>query len=175
MLEEQSRAANEVLYKKKKSLAQLEKELEEDTRRAEEAQTNVERMDGAVREWMGQKEVLDRDLEEQAGRADRAQRTAEQRRQEAQSAGVHLAEDSAAMMEIDLANAKEETNSILYALGSALQEHPDALPLFQSLCDDKGMMVPSRPASASRSRPGSATSGRGQGRAPPRVDVGGNL
>merc|ERR1719324_2195290 len=54
MLEEQSRAANEVLYKKKKALAQLEKELEEDSRRADEAQTNVERMDGVVREWMGQ-------------------------------------------------------------------------------------------------------------------------
>merc|ERR1719482_521898 len=71
MLEEQSRAANEVLYKKKKSLAQLEKELEEDTRRGEEAQANVERMDGAVREWMGQKEALDRELTEQADRADR--------------------------------------------------------------------------------------------------------
>merc|ERR1719238_2645742 len=38
MLEEQSRAANEVLFKKKKVLGQMDRELKEDARRYEELQ-----------------------------------------------------------------------------------------------------------------------------------------
>merc|ERR1719502_2200447 len=49
MLEEQSRAANEVLFKKKRALTQIEKEEEEDTNRYDELQSNVERLDAQVR------------------------------------------------------------------------------------------------------------------------------
>merc|ERR1719217_1359517 len=55
MLEEQSRAANEVLFRKKKNVNQLEKEFEEDAKRLEELQGNVERLDTQVRELMGAK------------------------------------------------------------------------------------------------------------------------
>merc|ERR1712178_634472 len=65
MLEEQSRAANEVLFRKKKNVNQLEKEYEEDTNRYEELQANVERLDAQVRELMGAKDLLDREIEDQ--------------------------------------------------------------------------------------------------------------
>merc|ERR1711904_401484 len=68
MLEEQSRAANEVLFKKKKQLSQIERETEEDARRYEELQGNVERLDAQVRELMGAKDLLDREIEDQQGK-----------------------------------------------------------------------------------------------------------
>merc|ERR1712139_295788 len=42
MLEDQSRAANEVLFKKKKMLSQLEREEEEDAKRYEELAANLD-------------------------------------------------------------------------------------------------------------------------------------
>merc|ERR1711981_1056729 len=50
MLEEQSRAANEVLFKKKKQLAQLEREEQEDTHRYDELQVNLDRLSAQVQE-----------------------------------------------------------------------------------------------------------------------------
>merc|ERR1711898_63436 len=44
MLEEQSRAANEVLFRKKKQLSQLEREEQEDTHRYEELQANLNKL-----------------------------------------------------------------------------------------------------------------------------------
>merc|ERR1712125_318334 len=44
MLEEQSRAANEVLFKKKKQLSQLEREEQEDQHRYEELQANLDKL-----------------------------------------------------------------------------------------------------------------------------------
>merc|ERR1711985_1987 len=73
MLEEQSRAANEVLFRKKKNVNQLEKEFEEDTNRYEELQGNVERLDSQVRELMGAKDLLDREVEDQQGKLERAE------------------------------------------------------------------------------------------------------
>merc|ERR1711935_59065 len=65
MLEEQSRAANEVLFRKKKNVNQLEKDFDEDTNRYEELQSSVERLDAQVRELMGAKDLLDREIEDQ--------------------------------------------------------------------------------------------------------------
>merc|ERR1719162_638603 len=45
MLEEQSRAANEVLFKKKKQLSQLEREEQEDSHRYEELQGNLDKLE----------------------------------------------------------------------------------------------------------------------------------
>merc|ERR1719281_2207067 len=50
MLEEQSRAANEVLFKKKKQLSQLEREEQEDTHRYEELQANLNKLASQVQE-----------------------------------------------------------------------------------------------------------------------------
>merc|ERR1719191_2247587 len=51
MLEEQSRAANEVLFKKKKQLSQLEREEQEDTHRYEELQSNLQKIAAQVQEY----------------------------------------------------------------------------------------------------------------------------
>merc|ERR1712048_580699 len=50
MLEEQSRAANEVLFKKKKQLSALEREEQEDTHRYDELQSNLQKIAAQVQE-----------------------------------------------------------------------------------------------------------------------------
>merc|ERR1719321_1945615 len=102
MLEEQSRAANEVLYKKKQSLAQLEKEEEEDSRRYEELQANLEQLRDQVGELQGAQEVLLRDIEDQRPKIERAERAGEQKRQQAATAGADLAPDSNLSVALDL-------------------------------------------------------------------------
>merc|ERR1719281_1956990 len=56
MLEEQSRAANEVLFKKKKQLAQLEREEQEDAHRYDELQVNLDRMSAELQDLHSEKE-----------------------------------------------------------------------------------------------------------------------
>merc|ERR1712162_76938 len=51
MLEEQSRAANEVVFKKKKQLSALEREEQEDTHRYEELQVNLQKLAGQVQDY----------------------------------------------------------------------------------------------------------------------------
>merc|ERR1712072_1583842 len=50
MLEEQSRAANEVLFKKKKQLSQLQREEQEDANRYDELQTNLDKLATQLRD-----------------------------------------------------------------------------------------------------------------------------
>merc|ERR1719271_565052 len=58
MLEEQSRAANEVLFKKKKQLSQLEREEQEDTHRYEELQANLNKLASHVQELNAARDQL---------------------------------------------------------------------------------------------------------------------
>merc|ERR1719161_2895239 len=156
MLEEQSRAANEVLFRKKKNVNQLEKEFEEDTNRYDELQANVERLDAQVRELMGAKDLLDREIEDQQGKLDRAERQMEVKRKQAQEAGLDLSQESPQVLDVELRTSRDMNQSVLWALSNALRDHTqDVLPLFESLCSEKNIQMPSRPPSAA-SRPGSS-------------------
>merc|ERR1712048_9809 len=62
MLEEQSRAANEVLFKKKKVLSQLEREEREDVKRFEELQANLEQLDAHVGELTAARDVIQQEI-----------------------------------------------------------------------------------------------------------------
>merc|ERR1712039_888195 len=95
MLEEQSRAANEVLFKKKKMLAQLEREEKEDLKRYEEVQGNLERFDAPVNELTGARDVLKQDIEAQGPKLERAGQALEVSRRRAADAGVDLGAESA--------------------------------------------------------------------------------
>merc|ERR1719498_323609 len=96
MLEEQSRAANEVLFRKKRNVNQLAKEIEEDNNRYDELQSSVERLDAQVRELMGAKDLLDREIEDQQGKLERAER----------------------QMEVELRTSRDMNQSVLWALSN---------------------------------------------------------
>merc|ERR1712178_6710 len=63
MLEEQSRAANEVLFKKKKQLSSLEKDGEVDAQRYKELQSNLNRLAGQVQDYTAARDQLYVDIE----------------------------------------------------------------------------------------------------------------
>lgn len=157
MLEEQSRAANEVLFKKKKVLSQLEREEQEDVKRYEEVQGNLEKLDAHVNELSAARDVLRQDIDGQAPKLERATQALEVSRRRALEAGVDLGVEAPPTLDIEARSLKDQNQSVLFSLSNALQEHAeDVLPLFESLCNEKGIARPSRPPSVASSRPGSS-------------------
>jgi chromosome segregation ATPase len=159
MLEEQARAANEVLFKKKKVLAQLEREEQEDARRYEELQGNLGQLDAHVAELSAARDVIRQDIMGQEAKLERAFQSLETSRARADQAGVDMAPDGALALDIEVRGLRDQNQSVLYSLSNALQDHAqDVLPLFESLCQEKGIARPSRPPSVGGSRPGSSRS-----------------
>merc|ERR1711937_138917 len=159
MLEEQSRAANEVLFKKKKQLSQLEREEQEDTSRYEELQVNLDRLGQQLQDLEAAKVQLQVDGDQQRPKLERAEQALEVSRRRAVEAGVDMGQEAPTTLDIQTRSLRDQNQSILYAMNNALQDHPeDVLPLFESLCNEKGIARPSRPASAASggSRPGSS-------------------
>merc|ERR1712054_355784 len=159
MLEEQSRAANEVLFKKKKQLSQLEREEQEDTHRYDELQSNLQKIAAQVQEYTVARDQLRTDADGQQQKLDRAQQALDVSRNRAQQAGVDMGQESAVTLDIQTRTLRDQNQSILYAMNNALQDHAeDVLPVFESLCNEKGLARPSRPPSAASvgSRPGSS-------------------
>mmetsp|Transcript_36800 Transcript_36800/g.104782 ORF Transcript_36800/g.104782 Transcript_36800/m.104782 type:complete len:898 (+) Transcript_36800:99-2792(+) len=160
MLEEQARAANEVLYKKKKVLAQLEREEQEDGKRYEELQANLEQLDAHVSELSAVRDVMQQEIAGQGEKLERASRTLEASKRRAADAGVDFSPEAPATLDIETRTMKDQNQSVLFALQNALQDHQeDVLPLFVSLCNEKGVQLPSRPPSVASSRPGSSRTG----------------
>lgn len=156
MLEEQSRAANEVLFRKKKQLAQLDREVEEDNQRFQELGSNIQQIDQHTAELEAARGVLRDDISSQHEKLDRAERAVEVSRRRAHQAGLDLGPEAPASIDVEAKSLKHQNESVLHALTNALQEHPeDVLPLFESLCAERGLRRPSRPPSGASSRPAS--------------------
>merc|ERR1719409_2113962 len=159
MLEEQSRAANEVLFKKKKQLSQLEREEQEDTHRYEELQANLNKLASQVQELTAARDQLRLDGEAQRPKLERAEQALEVSRRRAVDAGVDMGQEAPTTLDVQTRTLRDQNQSVLYAMNNALQDHAeDVLPLFESLCNEKGIARPSRPPSAASagSRPGSS-------------------
>lgn len=162
MLEEQSRAANEVLFKKKKQLAQLEREEQEDAHRYDELQVNLDRLSAQLQDLGAVREQIHIDIDGQSAKMERAQRDLETSKRRSREAGVPMEQDSPHILDIQTKILRDQHQNFLFAMSNALQEHSeDVLPLFESLCNEKGIARPSRPpsvASGGGSRPGSSRS-----------------
>lgn len=169
MLEEQSRAANEVLFKKKKALTQLEKEEQEDMQRYDELQNHLHQLHSHFGELQAAREVLISDIESQKPKLARAQQVFDSTKRRAVEAGLELTPNSDVMLDLEVRGLRDEHQSVLFAMGNALQDHTeDVYPLFNSLCAEKGLARPSRPPSVASSRPQSSRSSYGlSARTPP--------
>merc|ERR1712039_1044061 len=134
----------------------------------EEVTGNLERFDAHVNELTAAKDVLRQDIDGQGPKLDRANQALEVSRRRANDAGVNLEQESAPWYDIEARGLKDQNQSVLFSLSNALQDHAeDVLPLFESLCSEKGIARPSRPPSQASSRPGSSRSsmlGMGGGR-----------
>mmetsp|Transcript_19797 Transcript_19797/g.52076 ORF Transcript_19797/g.52076 Transcript_19797/m.52076 type:complete len:367 (-) Transcript_19797:52-1152(-) len=157
MLEEQARVANEVLFKKKKVLAQLEREEQEDVNRYEELQANLEQMEAHVGDLTAARAGLQQEIAAQQDKLDRASRALQVSMRRATEAGVDTSPDGPAGLDLETRGLKDQNQSVLFSLSNALQDHQeDVLPLFQAVCNEKGVGLPSRPPSVAGSRPGSS-------------------
>lgn len=160
MLEEQARAANEVLFKKKKVLAQLEREEQQDVKQYEELQANLEQLNTHVGEMAAAREGLQQEISAQREKLDRAARAFEVAQRRAVDSGVDLAPGGPAGLDLDTRSLRDQNQSVLFSINNALQDHQDdVLPLFQAVCHEKGVGLPSRPPSVAGSRPGSSRGG----------------
>jgi chromosome segregation ATPase len=161
MLEEQSRAANEVLFKKKKQLSSLEKDGEVDAQRYKELEDNLDKLHATVQELNAEKDQIRMDLDAQLPKMDRAKQTLETSKRRARDAGVPMEQDSAQLLDIQSRNLRDQNQSFVHSMDEALKGHPeDVYQLFEQLCNDKGITRPSRPPSANSvgSRPQSQRS-----------------
>merc|ERR1719375_3125256 len=149
MLEEQSRAANEVLFKKKKQLSQLVREEQEDTSRYEELQANMNKLGQQLEDLNVARDQLRAEAEGQQAKLDRAEQALTISRRRAREAGVDMTEEAPTTLDIQTRTLRDQNQAVLFALSNALQDHTeDVLPLFESLCNEKGLARPSRPPSA---------------------------
>merc|ERR1711959_708625 len=151
--------ANEVLFKKKKQLSQLQREEQEDNHRYEELQANLNKLASQVQELSAARDQLRLDSEAQRPKLERAEQALEVSRRRAVEAGVDMGQDAPTTLDVQTRTLRDQNQSVLYAMSNALQDHvEDVLPLFESLCNEKGLVRPSRPPSAASagSRPGSS-------------------
>jgi len=166
MLEEQSRAANEVLFKKKKQLGQLDKEYEEDERRHEEIVHHRQQLNDHIRDLLQARENINNDLEEQRVKIERARNGMQRAKQQAVDAGNlpdgDTREITVAELDVVVKVGQQETQALLQTVHDAVSRHSDVVPLLNSLLQEKGLPVPagSRPGSRQESRPESAASRR---------------
>merc|ERR1711935_1242913 len=100
MLEEQSRAANEVLFKKKKQLSQLVREEQEDTSRYEELQANLNKLHEQLEDHNAALEQLRLDSEAQRPKLERAEQTLAESRRRAVQAGVDMEPEAPTTLDI---------------------------------------------------------------------------
>jgi len=160
MLEEQSLAANDVLFKNKKTLRRLEDDLRVDFDRYHEIQVNLEGLQDQSQQLTAARDAIQYDLDSLKPKLDRARQALEVSRRKAMNAGIDLGPDSLSMVENETKNLKDNNLCVLYALENALQDHPDdVLPFFHNLCTLQGVTPPTRPPSIMGSRP---PSGRAQ-------------
>merc|ERR1711871_40464 len=143
----------------KKQLPQLVREEQEDTSRYEELQANMNKLGQQLEALHSEKEKLQLDAEAQRPKLERAEQALAVSRRRAVDAGVEMEPEAPTTLDIQTRSLRDQNQAVLFAMSNALRDHTeDVLPLFESLCNEKGIARPSRPPSAASvgSRPGSS-------------------
>jgi chromosome segregation ATPase len=150
LLDSQYRAANEVLFKKKKQLSLLEKELEEDSRRLSQLQHQQHEFVHMRTNAMQTREGTTKEVEHILESCARAEADAKIREEEVQLAGVALGVPEEGFpktlteVEMDVRALREHNLNVLGSLAAALEAHPRALETLRHVCDAKQLPVEPR-------------------------------
>jgi len=144
-LDEQSRAANETLFKKKQLLAQIDKEFEEDSKRMEELQRQQNSLldaRGRAEELRQSADLETADMQDQLARveADRAQLEAQARSQALLEPQEGF---SKSLLEVDLGvrAVRSHVQVFIQTVQECLRDQPRVLEQFRALCEQKGLPV----------------------------------
>jgi chromosome segregation ATPase len=157
MLEEQSQAASEVLFTRRRELSRLEREEQEDARRYEELQAALEELATQVRSLESARDMMDQEMQQHEPRLERAIRSWEEWQNKAETAGLEMTQDSPAMLDLNAQGQRDRNKRVLLALSNVLHDDAHVLQLFESLCRERGVVRPSRPPTPG-SRPASGAS-----------------
>lgn len=130
VLEEQNQASNDILYKRKRQLQQIEKDQSNDGRRLKELQQRGEVLDGEIRNLMGAKDAHDAELSSAQAQMEQhkekfdAHPAKNQRTEEQKAAALRLSNDT---LEAVFRGALEELR------------RPDLLPLYEGMRREAGV------------------------------------
>jgi len=147
LLEEQSRAANEGLFKKKQQLAQLDKDYEEDAVRLTELQRQQHSLLDARMNALNAAGTSETEAAELEDAVDRAKDSMGIKAAQAKAAGIPVGipeegfQKSLTEVEIDVHSLRDHNSAVLATLFDALGDHPRARELLQSVCESKGLNI----------------------------------
>jgi len=137
MLEEQSRAANEVLFKKRKALAQMQKDRESDNDRFEGLRKRSDALEQSVRHLMEKKQRIETEVDETEGRIGQAARECAEKMERAREEGVDV---EAVGKELDLSSWKNANLAFRRAISNIMKEGilgEEIFSMFQSLIQER--------------------------------------
>eukprot|EP00397_Hematodinium_sp_SG-2012_P011605 GEMP01011749.1.p1 GENE.GEMP01011749.1~~GEMP01011749.1.p1 ORF type:complete len:908 (+),score=297.54 GEMP01011749.1:32-2725(+) len=138
MLEEQARAANEVLFKKRKQLGQMQKDREFDNERLQGLKKRGNTVEEEVRNFMDKKQQLDAELDDAENRIESVDVECAEKKERAGAAGIDV--DGAIKYELELSALKNANLAFRRAVSSIMKEPPfveEINPLFQSLVQER--------------------------------------
>jgi hypothetical protein len=158
-VEEQTRAASENLFKKKKDLQTAQKEYEEDVRRLNEISQKIDVLRSREQELMTAIDRYEKEIAEQYEKMERANKTAQQR--ERQVRLEELGEQNPHVLQLRYDNEVNKNKTLVAALQTLMTEFPEFAAAFEGTLKDNDIRVPSKaPSSIDVASVASRRSGR---------------
>lgn len=156
VLEEQARTASETLFKKRKEMQRLQKECEDMMKRVMQTESHKQNLDKQLEDYSYQFEKLNKDIADQQQKLERAQKSmATKRANFLKSVPDFNPAETPSGLEMQLEQEKLRNNYTLNALrypptirfhSIIIAEVPDIGEAMKILLEEKGIRVPSRPA-----------------------------
>jgi|MDSY01.1.fsa_nt_gb chromosome segregation ATPase len=147
LLEEQTKVAQDALFKRKKELQRLQTDFEEDSRRLEQVMQQAARLEERNRHLENAKQQMDSELEVQRENVDKVTRRV------IRMSGVHREKQGVDAMEETLqekefrAEATLDTvQNALFTLGQLAKEYPEIKDVLAVSLQEIDMSIPARPA-----------------------------
>jgi hypothetical protein len=155
VLEEQCRAASEALFKRRKEVQRLQKDCEDLMKRVMQTEGHKQNVDKQLEDYRYQSEKLNKELQEQQQKLERANKTLSTKKSNyTKTVPDFNPTESVPALEMQLESEKLRNNYMLNALRSSsceicsviISEVPDIGEAMKLLLEEKGIRVPSRPA-----------------------------
>jgi len=152
--EEQSKLAQDALFKKKKELQRLQTDFEEDSRRLEQVQQQAQRLDDRAQHLENAQKQMESELEAQKDMVDKTTRRVHR------MSGSHREkqgsmEETLQEKQFRVESTQESTQNVLYTLGQLAKEYPETKDVLQVLLQSMSLSIPARPVG----RPAQGTTG----------------
>ncbi|GLD95471.1 hypothetical protein PINS_up004116 [Pythium insidiosum] len=150
-LEEEVKQAEDTFFKKKKELARIEMDLESETNRLREIETQKQFARENVLQLESAFQQVEREVQNERGKWAKVVKKLEKQLKEHQKANGGSYATSVVNgktrehVVLDTYNLKEISNSLLYTLGQLANEFPEISDALQAAVKEQGLHIPSMP------------------------------